>query len=75
MSRRMTESRERVCVGCGNTDEMARLEPCTICNGFFCADCAYRAGYGRRFCSPECARAYYFTGESDDDDENAESDD
>jgi hypothetical protein len=64
---------ERVCVGCGDTEDQARLETCTICHRFFCADCAVRAGYGRKFCSPECTRAYYFAGESDDD-EDDESD-
>lgn len=65
---------ERVCVGCGDTEEQARLEPCTICRRFFCSDCAHRAGFGRKFCSPECSRAYYFSGETDDD-EDGESDD
>jgi hypothetical protein len=65
----MTESAERVCVGCGDTEEAARLELCSICSRHFCSDCAHRAGHGRRFCSPECARAYYFTGEPDDDED------
>ncbi|HEY0372915.1 MAG TPA: hypothetical protein VGD79_12995 [Thermoanaerobaculia bacterium] len=65
---------ERVCITCGNTDDQARLEQCHICYRFFCADCAHRAGFGRRFCSTECGRAYYFTGEPDDD-EDLESDD
>jgi hypothetical protein len=70
----MADVHERVCVGCGTTEELARLEQCHICARFFCPDCAHRAGFGRRFCSPECSRAYYFTGEPDDD-EDAESDD
>lgn len=70
----MAETHERICVTCGQTEENVRLEQCTICNRFYCPDCAHRAGFGRRFCSPECGRAYYFTGESDDDEE-LESDD
>jgi hypothetical protein len=65
----MTETQQRVCVGCGDTEEVVRLEPCSICRRFFCADCAHRAGHGRRFCSPECARAYYFSGDNDDDED------
>jgi hypothetical protein len=71
----MPETTERVCVKCGQTDEQARLEQCQVCNRFFCPDCAHRGGQGRRFCSPECGRAYYFTGEPDDDDEDLEPDD
>jgi hypothetical protein len=65
----MTQAAERVCVGCGSTEEAVRLEQCHICGRFFCSECAHRAGYGRRFCSPDCGRAYYFTGEPDDDDD------
>jgi len=71
----MAEELERVCVGCGRTEELVLLERCNICARYFCSDCAHRAGFGRKFCSPECTRAYYFTGEPDDDDENAEPDD
>jgi len=71
----MTETSERVCVRCGDTDAKARLEQCHVCYRFFCPDCAHRAGFGRRFCSAECGRAYYFTGEPDDDDEDFEPDD
>jgi hypothetical protein len=65
----MTEERERVCVGCGDSGEVVRLEPCQICSRWFCSDCAHRAGFGRKFCSAECSRAYYFTGEPDDDED------
>lgn len=65
----MRESGERVCVGCGDTEEVARLEPCPLCGRFFCGDCAQRGMSGRRFCSAECSRAYY-TGESDDDEDS-----
>lgn len=58
---------EEVCVKCGSTGDSVRLEQCSICRRFYCADCAHRAGHGRRFCSPECARAYYFAGELDED--------
>ncbi len=70
----MTESQERVCNGCGESEERVLLEACGICAKFFCAACAHRAGFGRRFCSPECGRAYYFAGDADDD-EDAESSD
>jgi hypothetical protein len=65
---------ERVCVGCGDTEEEARLEPCAICRRFFCTDCAHRAGFGRKFCSAECSRAYYFSGDSDDDEDDDDKD-
>ena len=64
----MSEGLERVCVGCGDSEEEVRLEACGICSHLFCAGCAHKAGYGRRFCSSECTRAYYFAGEPDDDD-------
>jgi hypothetical protein len=41
---------------------------------YFCADCAFR-GRGRRFCTVLCSNAYFYTGDSDDDDEDAEPDD
>jgi len=62
----MSEIHDRICVGCGVAQEEAPLELCTICQRHFCPDCAHK-GYGRKFCSPDCARAYYFTGETDDD--------
>jgi hypothetical protein len=71
----MSESHERVCKGCGATEETVRLEACAMCNSFFCADCAHRAGFGRRYCSAECTRAYYFAGQPEDDDEDADPDD
>lgn len=71
----MSETFERVCAGCEKSEEDARLEPCTICARWFCADCAVRAGYGRRFCSHDCARSYYFTGDPDDDEDSARPDD
>lgn len=70
----MMDMPERVCVGCGDTEDAARLDVCGICRRFFCADCAHRAAFGRRFCSVDCARAYYFAGEPDDD-EDLETDD
>lgn len=68
----MTEFQERVCVGCGDSEEVVRLELCGVCRKNFCPDCAHRAA-GHRFCSRECARAWYFAGENDDD-ENDQSD-
>lgn len=64
------EAQERVCTGCGETEEMTRLESCSICRKAFCADCAHRA-FSRKFCSGECARAYWFAGEPDDDGDSA----
>lgn len=55
---------ERVCSGCGGTEEVVRLERCQMCQKFYCPDCVYRAT-GRRFCSSECAKAYFY-GETDD---------
>lgn len=69
----MAEIGERVCVGCSETGETVALDRCNVCGRYFCADCAHRAGHGRRFCSPECSRAYYFTGEPDDDEESGSS--
>ncbi len=69
----MPETSERVCVTCEKSEEDARLEMCHVCYRFFCADHAVRAGFGRRFCSADCSRAYYFSGEPDDD-EDVESD-
>ena len=66
----MADFQERTCVGCGDTEALARLEPCSICRRLFCADCAHKAAFGRKFCSIECARAYYFTGEPDDDEDH-----
>ena len=71
----MSTTPERVCVGCGETEETARLDLCTVCGRYFCPDCAHKAGFGRKFCSPECARAWYFTGDSDDDEDASLDDD
>jgi hypothetical protein len=68
----MSSNPEKQCIGCGDTDEMARLERCGICMRFFCPDCSYRAS-GRRFCSDNCARTFFY-GDIDDDDEDAGSD-
>ena len=64
----MGENYDRFCRGCGQSEEQTRLEPCAVCGRYFCSDCAHRAGFGRKFCSPECGRAYYFSGEIDDED-------
>lgn len=64
------ETGEKSCVTCGATEESVRLDACNICRKSYCPDCAHRAGHGRRFCSPECARAYYFAGETDDDEDS-----
>ena len=68
----MAETSERVCVGCGDTEELAHLERCPICNRWFCPDCSYRA-LGRRFCSDKCARGYFY-GDDDDDPDSGLSD-
>jgi hypothetical protein len=57
----MTDIQDRVCKGCGITEEKMRLEACS--------DCAQRAGFGRKYCSTECTRAYYFAGEPEDDED------
>ena len=64
---------ERKCCGCGETEETARLERCATCGKDFCPECAYRAT-GRRFCSTECARAFFY-GEDDDDEDHGIADD
>jgi hypothetical protein len=66
----MSEIQERVCIGCGDNEEQARLETCGVCRKPFCPDCAHRA-FGHRFCSHECSRAWSFLGDFDDD-ENPE---
>ena len=59
---------EKVCIGCGDTEQMANLERCSICMRWFCPDCSFRA-LGRRFCSEQCSRAYFY-GDMDDDDKD-----
>ena len=66
----MSSIEERVCVGCRATEETVSLERCTVCARWFCGDCAQRAT-GRRFCSAECARAYFW-GDQDDDREDVD---
>jgi hypothetical protein len=58
---------EQGCRVCGETERS--LEHCAICSRVFCAEHAHRAFGGRRFCSTECAKAYYFHGEPDDDED------
>jgi hypothetical protein len=62
-------SLDRSCTGCGDTEQLARLEKCGICSKYFCADCGHRAVGGRKFCSDGCAKAYYFHGDPDDDED------
>ena len=64
----MTEIHDRVCVTCGAGPDTRLLEACSICQRHFCVDCAFK-GYGRKFCSADCGRSYYFTGEIDDDED------
>lgn len=64
---------ERRCVGCGDTEEMARLENCAVCQRPFCPDCAHR-GLGRHFCSPNCARQHFY-GDIDDDEDLSDDND
>ncbi len=63
----MSSNYERQCVVCGDSEELARLEPCSVCRKDFCPDCAYRA-VGRRFCSAACARTFFY-GDNDDDED------
>jgi hypothetical protein len=60
---------ERICVGCGVGEDAAHLETCSVCTRNFCPDCAQKAGFGRKFCSTDCVRSYYFTGDPDDDED------
>ena len=64
---------DRICVTCQANEDTARLDKCGICARFFCPDCAHRAYGGRKFCSPECARGYYFHAEMDDDEDDDEN--
>lgn len=63
----MTEERERVCSGCGASDDAATLERCRMCYGYFCSDCAHR-GLGQRFCSDRCSMEFFYGDSGDDDD-------
>jgi hypothetical protein len=63
----------RHCVRCGEPEESALLERCVACGKEFCVECAYRAT-GRRFCSGECARAFFY-GDQDDDENDVEAGD
>jgi len=69
----MSSHYEKCCVGCGTTEDVARLDRCPICSKTFCTDCAYRAS-GRRFCSDMCARTYNY-GDIEDDDQDPDLDD
>lgn len=66
----MSSASERACKTCGENAENKNLERCSVCVSWFCADCAHRAYGGRKFCSADCARTYYFHGEDDDDDKD-----
>jgi hypothetical protein len=70
----MLETDERRCVGCGDTEAEAHLERCTVCGKHFCPDCTFRQT-GRRFCSGDCARAFFWEGMDDDDDEGDSTED
>ena len=70
----MLEVDERRCVGCGDTEAEAHLDRCVVCGKYFCADCTFRMT-GRRFCSSECARAFFWEGVDDDDDNDTDDDD
>jgi hypothetical protein len=60
----MSSTGEQVCIACGVSEQLARLEHCSMCLKWFCPDCVYKAT-GRRFCSPECAKAFFY-GDVDD---------
>jgi hypothetical protein len=60
----MSSTGEHVCVGCAVTEETARLEHCPMCLKWVCPDCVYKAT-GRRFCSPKCAKTFFY-GDTDD---------
>lgn len=69
----MSNVEGRQCIRCEVAEENALLDRCAACGKYFCADCAHRAT-GRRFCSAECARAFFF-GETDDYESDDSSDD
>jgi hypothetical protein len=69
----MSSTYERCCVGCGSSEDVARLDRCPICSKTFCTDCAHRAS-GRRFCSDICARTYNY-GDIEDDEQDPDYDD
>jgi hypothetical protein len=68
----MSDGEGRQCIRCGDPEGTVLLERCVACGKYFCADCAYRAT-GRRFCSSECARAFFY-GDSDDDESDDSAD-
>ena len=65
----MSSIEERVCLRCGMSPENEPLERCVMCGRSYCLDCSYRAT-GRRFCSVECARQFFY-GDSDEDEKLA----
>ena len=60
---------ERRCIGCGDTEETARLERCIVCGQWYCTDCAFKT-MGRRFCGQRCSVQFYY-GEMDDDEDDS----
>jgi len=68
----MSDVEGRQCIRCGVAEGAALLDRCVACGKYFCADCAYRAT-GRRFCSHECARAFFY-GDGDDDESDDDAD-
>jgi len=66
-------SLERRCIHCGETEETVRLDRCVVCGRDFCPDCGYRAT-GRRFCTAECARAFFYGDEDDDENDGLTND-
>ena len=63
----MTEIHDRVCTTCGAGGEAGHLEACSICQRHFCVAAAQ--GILAQVCSADWAPLYYFTGETDDDED------
>jgi hypothetical protein len=69
----MSSTYDRKCVTCGDSEDLARLERCSVCLRDFCPDCAHKA-VGRRFCTPDCARAFFYGDQDDDEDFDPDDD-
>jgi len=68
----MTTLEQKVCLVCGASSETMVLEPCPVCGKWFCKDCSFKQT-GRRFCSPGCARDFFWgIGEEEDEDDTQE---
>ena len=68
----MTTLEQKVCLICGASSEEMILERCMVCGKWFCQECSFKQT-GRRFCSPGCARDFFWgIGEEEDEDDTQE---